>query len=89
MFFILRSNQANPYEMHTEADGSKRIVLSQQTTYLQRGPIEEALESIQSGELIIIDASKTKFIDADIQEMIDEFVTIKAPLREIKVKTIA
>ncbi|MCY7311207.1 MAG: SulP family inorganic anion transporter, partial [Chitinophagaceae bacterium] len=50
--------------------------------------IRETLDHIPENATVIIDASKTQYIEFDVLGLIKEFRDIKAPLKNITCKTI-
>jgi carbonic anhydrase len=74
--FILRRNLQNPYIAQKKEDdaGQKiKLVLSEEVSFLNKYPIVERLKSVPESSEVIIDASKSRFIDDDILEAIEEF----------------
>ena len=61
------------------------IVLSEEVSFLNKAAIRLVLDRIKEGTKVIIDASKSFYIDSDVREIIQEFVEIKAKERNIEV----
>lgn len=61
------------------------IVLSEEVSFLNKAAIRLVLDRIKEGSKIIIDASNSFYIDADVREIIQEFVDIQAKERNIEV----
>jgi MFS superfamily sulfate permease-like transporter len=66
-------------------DGEQYLVrFSKEVSFLNKAFLKRKLEEIEEGSLVYIDASKSSFVDKDIAEVINDFVT-HAPLKNIKV----
>jgi len=79
--FILRRNLQNPYVAQKKEDdaGQKiKLVLAEEVSFLNKHPIVERLRTVPEFSEVIIDASKSRFIDDDILEVIEEFKTTAA-----------
>lgn len=88
IFAILRSNMKNAYYFHEEEyhrGDIIRIKLSQEVSFLNKGSIKMTLDHLPEKAEVILDASDTAYIDFDVLEIIREFVTIKAPRKNIRV----
>lgn len=91
VFYILRKNYRNNYQLKetsAENNGSIQIVLSEEVTFLNKGSILETLTAIPNGSKVTIDGSKSREIDFDVLEVIQEFKQYTAPERNIKLITI-
>jgi MFS superfamily sulfate permease-like transporter len=86
---ILHGNLKNSYffnkEKHNEGD-TITIRLSEEVSFLNKASIRETLDHMPENSSVIIDASKTHYIDFDVLELIKEFRDIKAPLKNITLK---
>ena len=90
IFFILRKNYRNNYQIKEETENGKpvvRIQLSEEVTFLNKGSILESLYKVPANAHLIIDGSNSKAIDYDVLEVIQEFRTHTAVERNIKVTT--
>ncbi|MCL6259116.1 SulP family inorganic anion transporter [Aquiflexum sp. TKW24L] len=90
MVFILLRNFQNSYlldERTEELDGSIRILLAEEVSFLNKGALIKALDDIPDGKHVIIDGSNSKVIDYDVLEVIENFKT-NAGSRNIEVDTI-
>jgi MFS superfamily sulfate permease-like transporter len=90
MVFILLRNYQNSYlldDKKEDLDGTIRIVLSEEVSFLNKGALIKALEEIPDGRHVIIDGSRSKVIDYDVLEVIENFRT-NASSRNIDVDTI-
>ncbi len=84
---ILRNSYRNSHALHKEpANGKKiRIVLAEEVIFLNKAAIARELNEVPEGSHVIIDISKTMFIDHDVKELIDKFIA-NAPEKNIKVE---
>lgn len=84
---ILIGNLKNTYHLHqgqVEGVNLIRIELSQEVSFLNKAALTLTLDRLPANSTVIIDATKTFYIDFDVLEMIREFETIKAPIKNIK-----
>ena len=63
-----------------------RIELPSQVTFLNRSALISALEHIHAGEQLIIDATQSESIDADIYQVIQDYQAETALKRQVDVK---
>jgi MFS superfamily sulfate permease-like transporter len=90
VFFILRKNYRNNYQIEEGTENGKplvRIQLAEEVTFLNKGSILESLYQVPSNSHLIIDGSNSKAIDFDVLEVIQEFRAHAAIERNIKVTT--
>ncbi|WP_205512815.1 SulP family inorganic anion transporter [Longitalea arenae] len=83
---ILYLNMKNAYYFHKETyhDGEIiRILLSEEVSFLNKASIKMTLQHLPKHSKVIIDASKAKYIDFDVLELIREFKDIQAPEKQI------
>ncbi|MFD2203456.1 SulP family inorganic anion transporter [Shivajiella indica] len=88
--YILLRNLQNSHLMESgfkESGDSIKITLSEEVSFLNKGALIKTLEEIPDGKHVIIDGSKSKIIDYDVLEVIENFKT-NAPNRNIEVDTI-
>jgi MFS superfamily sulfate permease-like transporter len=91
IFYILRKNYRNNYQLQqptNEDKSSIQIVLSEEVSFLNKGSILETLTAIPNGSHVTIDGSKSREIDFDVLEVIQEFKQFTAPERNINLITI-
>ena len=84
---ILIGNLKNTYHLHQgqlEGVNLIRLELSQEVSFLNKAALTLTLDRVPPNSTVIIDATKTFYIDFDVLEMIREFETIKAPTKNIK-----
>lgn len=88
VFAILRGNMKAPYFFHKAAyhEGDIiRLELAQEVSFLNKASILLTLEALPENSTVIIDASKTVYIDFDVLEILKEFINVKAPQNKIRV----
>jgi carbonic anhydrase len=91
IFYILRKNYRNNYQLQQSTNEDKnaiQIVLSEEVSFLNKGSILETLTAIPNGSHVTIDGSKSREIDFDVLEVIQEFKQFTAPERNINLITI-
>jgi carbonic anhydrase len=83
---ILHGNLKNSYYFHKanyQEGDTINIQLSEEVSFLNKAAIRETLDHMPEKSKVAIDASRTKYIDFDVLELIKEFRDIKAPLKNI------
>ncbi len=87
MIAVLYGNMKNPYFFHKENHHHGEVIkirLSEEVSFLNKASIKLTLDHLPAGSKVIIDASKTQYIDFDVLELINEFKNIKAPDKNIE-----
>lgn len=87
---ILYNNYKKPFLFESEKhlkDGIIRLELAEDVTFINKASILRTLTQIQDGSKVIIDASKSVYIDQDVIEIIREFET-NAEYRDIQLNII-
>ena len=90
VFFILRDNYKTPYFFDEEGHkkGEKiKLTLSEEVTFLNKASMLLTLDHLPANSEVVIDASRSINIDADILEIIEEFRQTAA-YKNIKLETI-
>lgn len=78
VFFILKNNYQNPFSHIKDEEGAQhehRVVLAQEVTFLNKAQLQTLLNDIPANSKVVIDASNTKSIHYDVQEIIQNFQT--------------
>ncbi|MCC6288239.1 MAG: SulP family inorganic anion transporter [Chitinophagaceae bacterium] len=91
IFYLLRANMRIPYyykRVQSDNGDITRLELAQEVSFLNKGSIKETLGSVADGSTIIIDASKSEYIDYDVLEEIRDFHDVQAPDRNITVSLV-
>ncbi len=90
IFHILYLNYKKPFlfesDKHIKED-CLRLELSEDVTFMHKASIQRTLDKIPSGSKVIIDASKTLYMDNDVMEIIMDFKT-NAAYRNISLECI-
>jgi MFS superfamily sulfate permease-like transporter len=76
IFYILRTNMRNPYFYNITTNGNKKIItitLAEEVSFLNKAAIQVTLTSLPKGSNVIIDGSKSRFIDSDVLEIIHNY----------------
>ena len=91
LFFILKSNSQARLDIIKEfyPNGvTQRLILPQQTTFLNKASLIEELDDIPKKSQFIIDARYSKYIDKEIIELIEDFKMEQAPRKNISLNLI-
>ncbi len=91
LFFILKSNSQVRLDIIKEIypNGvTNRLVLPQQTSFLNKASLVAELESIPKNSQLIIDARYSDYIDKEIVEFIKEYQQEQAPHKQISLNLI-
>ena len=84
LFFVIRSSYNTA--VHVTQDGNNFMIrFRKDVSYLNKPHVKARLEEIPADCFLLIDASKADFIDADIVEVVNDFIT-HAPLKNIRVE---
>ena len=90
IFFILKANYESSHYMHefkNEEEHVVRIELSENVSFLNKASIVRVLDELPGNNKVIIDGSKSEFIDHDVLEAIHNF-RVNAQDKDIEVETI-
>ena len=92
IFFLLRNHYRNAYSLEPSPRSLNdkpvvKMLLAEETSFLNKGSILKTLNELKDGSRIIIDASKSKIIDHDVVEVIRDF-TVNAKKRGINVEVV-
>jgi MFS superfamily sulfate permease-like transporter len=89
---ILIKSFQNSHFLHIEdkSNGSNKIkmTLAEEVTFFNKGAILKELDSLPKGSFLELDVTKTKYLDNDIIEILEDFA-IKAKERNIDIKIIS
>ncbi|CAL68359.1 SulP family inorganic anion transporter [Christiangramia forsetii] len=92
IFVILIKSYQNSYFLHIEnvENGNKTVKmrLAEEVTFINKGAILKELNKLEKDSYLIMDVSKTRYLDNDIVEILDDF-KIKAEERNINIKIIS
>jgi SulP family sulfate permease len=90
IFFILMRNMKNNYSFEKQQEKANEpihLVLSEEMSFLNKGSLQETLRKLPKHAHVIIDGSKSKYIDYDVLEVISDFRQ-NAQHKKIKVELI-
>lgn len=90
IFNILRDHYRNAYSLQYVPEPFKdkttfRMQLAEEVSFLNKANILKILNNVDEGSTVVIDGSKTKMIDHDVIEVIDDFM-VNAKKRNILVQ---
>ncbi|MCM8569778.1 SulP family inorganic anion transporter [Gramella jeungdoensis] len=89
---ILIKSYQNSHFLHIEnvQDGSKtvKMTLAEEVTFINKGAIMKELNNLEENSYLVMDVSKTRYLDNDIIEILDDF-KVKAEERNINIKIIS
>lgn len=90
IFVILYKSYKNSHFLHKEGDdvGKIKMTLAEEVTFFNKGAILNELNKVAENSHLEIDVRKTRYLDNDIIEILDDF-TVKAKERNITIKIIA
>ena len=91
LFFILKSNSQVRFDIVKEfyPNGvTQRLILPQQTTFLNKAALVEELDDIPKKSQLIIDARYSQYIDKEIVMLIKDFQAEQAPRKNISLNLI-
>ncbi|MCH4822338.1 SulP family inorganic anion transporter [Gramella lutea] len=89
---ILIKSYQNSYFLHIEKqdDGNHtvKMTLAEEVTFINKGAIIKELNKLDENSHLIMDVRKTRYLDNDIIEILDDF-KIKAEERNINIKVVS
>ncbi len=84
LFFVIKANYRAAITM-TQNGSSYRLTLNKDVAFLNKALLRKLLLHVKPNSTLIIDASRSQFIDHDIVETIDDFL-VTAPIHNISVE---
>ncbi len=90
IFYVLYNSYKMPFLVQSKdelKDGLIHLALAEEVTFINKASIQRTLTQIPDGSKVIIDGSKSVYIDQDVIELIDEFET-NARYRDIDLQII-
>ncbi|WP_027067396.1 MULTISPECIES: SulP family inorganic anion transporter [Maribacter] len=92
LIVVLLKSYYNSHQLLVKEDNGKRNVFhinfAEEVTFINKGPIMKELDALKNDSYLELDFRKTKVLDYDILEYLDEF-SIKAKNNNIDIKMIA
>ncbi|TLF46649.1 SulP family inorganic anion transporter [Maribacter aurantiacus] len=88
---LLKSYQNSHFlhiEEHPEGKNSVKMTLAEEVTFFNKGAILKELDNLTENTMLEIDVLKTKYLDNDIVEILEDFQT-KANERNINIKLVS
>ncbi|MCF6350477.1 MAG: SulP family inorganic anion transporter [Flavobacteriaceae bacterium] len=88
----LRNSYKNSHFLHKEGenvdDGKIKMTLAEEVTFFNKGAILKELDSLPKDSFLELDVRKTRFLDNDIIEILEDFA-FKAKERNITIKLVS
>ena len=92
IFVILIKSYQNSHFLHIEnvENGGKtvKMTLAEEVTFINKGAIMKELNNLEENSYLVMDVTKTRYLDNDIVEILDDF-KVKAEERNIDIKIIS
>lgn len=89
---ILIKSYQNSHFLHKEGedidDGKVKMTLAEEVTFINKGAILKELDRLPEDSFLELDVTKTKYLDNDIIEILDDFMH-KAQERNISIKLVS
>lgn len=89
---ILIKSYQNSYFLHKESvengNNTIKMTLAEEVTFINKGAIIKELNNLEENSYLIMDVTKTHYLDNDIVEILDDF-KVKAEERNINIKIIS
>ncbi|MGF1559171.1 MAG: SulP family inorganic anion transporter [Flavobacteriaceae bacterium] len=89
---ILIKSYQNSHFLHKEGedidDGKIKMTLAEEVTFFNKGAILKELDSLPENSYLELDVRKTRYLDHDIIEILEDFAT-KAKTRNITIKLVS
>ena len=89
---ILINSYQNSHFLHkvegTSGSGNMKMTLAEEVTFFNKGAILKELDCLPENSYLELDVRKTRFLDNDIIEILDDFA-IKAKEKNIEIKLIS
>ncbi|HEA29883.1 MAG TPA: SulP family inorganic anion transporter [Leeuwenhoekiella sp.] len=92
IFVVLIKSYQNSHFLHLKknenGDKNVKMTLAEEVTFINKGAILKELNKLEENSFLEIDTRKTRFLDDDIIEILDDF-KIKAEEKNIDIKIIS
>ncbi|WGK63868.1 SulP family inorganic anion transporter [Croceiramulus getboli] len=89
---VLYRSYKNSHFLHKEnedpTDGKVKMTLAEEVTFFNKGAILKELDRLEEGTYLELDVRKTRYLDHDIIEILDDF-KLKAKNRNITIKLVS
>uniref|UniRef100_UPI0040471169 SulP family inorganic anion transporter n=1 Tax=Algoriphagus sp. TaxID=1872435 RepID=UPI0040471169 len=77
LFFVIKTNFHRAIQV-TERKGNYLVKLQKDVSFLNKGPLMKELSQIPDGSKVVLNATMARFIDHDIQEVLNDFIASTA-----------
>ncbi len=74
LFFVIKTNFHRSV-LVTERNGNYLVKLQKDVSFLNKAPLIKELSQIPEGSNVVLNASMARFIDHDIQEVLNDFIS--------------
>lgn len=92
IIIVLFRSFKNSHFLHKEnddpTDGKVKMTLAEEVTFFNKGAILKELDALPENSYLELDVSKTRYLDNDIIEILDDFA-FKAKQRNIDIKLVS
>jgi MFS superfamily sulfate permease-like transporter len=88
VFFILRENMKNSLVKHSDQGGQKYLELGPHITFLHKAQLMKIMNQLPDHSSVILDASKSYYVDPDIIAGLKEFKLSKAISKGLNIEFI-
>lgn len=91
VIFVLKGNLKKAYQMKKERKNDNDVIqidLAEEVSFLNKAAIKSVLSDMPANSKVIINASKTEYINHDVLELIREFSETRGPEKQINVHLI-
>lgn len=88
---ILHGNLKNSYYFHKDKHHEGDVInirLSEEVSFLNKASLRVTLDKLPENSKVVINATRSDYIDFDVLGLIKEFRDIKAPLKNIEVELV-
>ena len=78
LFFILQSSYFKSLWVKKEKEGDRdvyRLTLAERVFFINKGKLQTAIQEIEPGSKVIVDASNTVHMDQDVMDIFNDFKT--------------
>jgi MFS superfamily sulfate permease-like transporter len=72
LFFVIRANHREPFTV-VHKDGNYLVRFNKDVTFVNKSSLKNILRKIPDASHVVIDASRSLYIDKDIYEVLEEF----------------
>ena len=77
LFFVIKTNFHRAIQV-TERKGNYLVKLQKDVSFLNKAPLMKELSQIPDGSKVVLNATMARFIDHDIQEVLNDFIASTA-----------